>query len=115
MAASTIAAEVSGLAHEILQVPDLVLPYSGLDTVPLFDEPVEIPPRLAGLRGGFSISPSGVPTCISAVTVATLYTCSSILSRRPGRSGQVSCFVASCSRLVEVEESSTPCVDPRGR
>ena len=41
MAASTIAAEVSGLAHEILQVPDSVLPYSGLDTVPLFDEPVE--------------------------------------------------------------------------
>lgn len=41
MAASAIAAEVSCLAHETLQVPDSVLPYSGLDNVPLFDEPAE--------------------------------------------------------------------------
>lgn len=41
MVASTIAAEVSGLVHEVLQVPDSVLPYSSLDTVPLFDEPAE--------------------------------------------------------------------------
>jgi asparagine synthase (glutamine-hydrolysing) len=41
MAACAIAAEVSGLAQETLQVPDSVLPYSGLDSVPLLDEPAE--------------------------------------------------------------------------